>query len=364
MKKKVLFIDRDGTLILEPSDEQVDSLEELEFLPGVIVNLHKIATELDFELVLVTNQDGLGTAAFPEENFWPVQNKMITTLANEGIVFSDILIDRTLAQEKAPTRKPATGMLTNYMSGKYDLKNSFVIGDRKTDIQLAQNLGCKAIYISENKDSGAALTTTDWQQIYHFLALPPRIAEVSRITGETKIKLLINLDGTGKTKIETGLGFFNHMLELLGKHSGCDIVLKTEGDLQVDEHHTIEDTALVLGEGFTKALGDKRGLKRYGFLLPMDESLAQVALDFSGRSQLVWQVDFKREKIGEMPTEMFYHFFKSFCDTARCTLNIQAKGGNEHHKIEAVFKAVAKAVKMAIARNPSEKKIPSTKGIL
>jgi imidazoleglycerol-phosphate dehydratase/histidinol-phosphatase len=364
MRKKVLFIDRDGTLIVEPPDEQVDSLEKLEFLPGVIVNLHKIATELDFELVMVTNQDGLGTTAFPEEKFWIVQNKMLTTLANEGILFSDILIDRTVPQNKAPTRKPGTGMLTDYMTGDYDLKNSFVIGDRITDINLAQNLGCQAIYISKSKHAGAVLSTTDWGQVYQFLACPPRTAQVNRITGETNISLKLNLDGTGQTQVETGLGFFNHMLELLARHSGCDIELKVNGDLNVDEHHTIEDTAMVLGEGFTMALGDKRGIGRYGFLLPMDESLAQVALDFSGRSQLIWQVTFKREKIGDMPTEMFYHFFKSFCDTARCTLNIKAEGGNEHHKIEAVFKAIAKAIKMAITRDPGEKKIPSTKGVL
>jgi imidazoleglycerol-phosphate dehydratase/histidinol-phosphatase len=267
-------------------------------------------------------------------------------------------------KDNAPTRKPGIAMLNHYMTNNYDLKNSFVIGDRITDIQLAQNLGCQAIYINNSNHKDAVLSTTDWRQIYQYLALPPRIAEINRTTGETKIALKLNLDGKGRNKIESGLGFFNHMLELFAKHAGCDIELQVNGDLQVDEHHSVEDTALVLGEAFYKALGDKRGMERYGFLLPMDESLAQVALDFSGRSQLVWQAEFKREKIGEMPTELFYHFFKSFCDTARCTLNIKVEGQNEHHKIEAVFKAVAKAIKMAIVRHPGEKRIPSTKGVL
>lgn len=364
MQKKVLFIDRDGTIIVEPEDEQVDALEKLEFLPGAIVNLHKIATELDYELVLVTNQDGMGTPSFPEEKFWPVQNKMLKTLANENVEFSDIFIDRTLSHEKAATRKPGTGMLTKYMNAAYDMANSYVIGDRTTDIQLANNLGCQAIYVNKKRNKDAVLSTNDWNKIYRFLSLPPRTAEIKRVTGETKIGLKLNIDGTGQAKIKTGLGFFNHMLELFTKHSGCDISLTVQGDLHVDEHHSVEDTAIVLGEGFSKALGDKRGMERYGFLLPMDESLAQVAMDFSGRSHLEWQVAFKREKVGEMPTEMFYHFFKSFCDSARCTMNIKAEGRNEHHKIEAIFKSVARAVKMAVKRDPDNKKIPSTKGLL
>jgi imidazoleglycerol-phosphate dehydratase/histidinol-phosphatase len=361
---KLLFIDRDGTIIIEPPDEQIDSLEKLEFYPGVIVNLSKIALELDYQLVMVTNQDGLGTDSFPEESFWPPHNKMIKTLEGEGIIFDDVLIDRTFPSENAPTRKPNTGLLTTYLRGDYDLENSFVIGDRISDIQLAQNLGAKAIYISDKTNSDAELTTPNWEEIYEFLRFSKRIAEVSRNTSETKIWIRLNLDGNGQSKVETGLGFFNHMLSQIAKHSGCDLIIQVKGDLHVDEHHTIEDTALALGEAFNIALGNKRGIERYGFLLPMDDSLAQVAIDFSGRNWLIWEVEFKREKVGEMPTEMFYHFFKSFSDAAKCNINIKATGENEHHKIEAIFKAVAKAIKIAIKRGAGKSDIPSTKGTL
>ena len=362
--KKVLFIDRDGTIIIEPQDEQIDSLEKLEFYPKAIVNLHRIAAELDYELVMVTNQDGLGTASFPEETFWPVHNKMLKTLENEGVRFSEILIDRSFPQENAPTRKPRTGLLTHYLQRSYDLKNSYVIGDRETDVALAKNLGAKAIFINENPHPDAALTTTDWDEIYRFLRFPDRVAEVSRKTNETDIFIRVNLDGSGKSEIATGLGFFDHMLAQLARHSLCDLAIRVTGDLDVDEHHTIEDTALALGEAFLGALGDKRGIERYGFLLPMDDALAQVAIDFSGRNWLVWETEFKREKIGEMPTEMFFHFFKSFSDTAKCNLNIKAEGQNEHHKIEAIFKAWAKSIKMAVQRSAGDQQIPSTKGIL
>lgn len=362
--KKALFIDRDGTIIIEPPDEQIDSLEKLEFYPGVIRNLYRIATELDYELVMVTNQDGLGTASFPEETFWPAQNKMLHTLRGEGIEFDDVLIDRTFPADNAPTRKPGTGLLTAYLNGEYDLANSFVIGDRASDVKLAQNLGAKAIRITSEADPEAALTTTDWNEIYRFLKLPPRTARIERRTSETTIQITLNLDGTGQAEIDTGLGFFDHMLEQIARHSGADLHIKVEGDLDVDEHHTIEDTALALGEAFTQALGDKKGLERYGFVLPMDEARAMVALDFSGRNWLVWKAKFKREKVGDMPTEMFYHFFKSFSDTAKMTLHIRAKGRNEHHKIEAIFKAFGRALKMALRRDPQRMDIPSTKGIL
>lgn len=367
-KKKVLFIDRDGTIIVEPPiDFQIDSLEKLEFLPKVITNLHRIAKELDYELVMVTNQDGLGTSSFPEDTFWPAHNKMMKTLEGEGIHFSKIHIDRSFEHENKPTRKPSTGMLTEYLNGNYDLVNSYVIGDRLTDVKLAENLGAKAILISAampaNLSLHCELATDDWDEIYQFLRYPERTAEIQRDTKETKIFISLNLDGTGQSNMQTGLGFFDHMLDQLARHSGCDVTIKVEGDLHVDEHHTIEDTALALGEAFTKALGDKRGIERYGYLLPMDDVLAQVAIDFSGRNWLVWEAEFKREKVGDMPTEMFYHFFKSFSDTARCNLNIKAEGDNEHHKIEAIFKAWAKSIKMAVKRGASNA-IPSTKGIL
>lgn len=364
--KKVLFIDRDGTIIEEPPEDfQVDSLEKLVFIPGAICNLRKIAQELDYELVMVTNQDGLGTDAFPEDTFRPAHNKMLQILKGEGVVFDDIIIDRTLPRENAPTRKPGTALLKKYITGDYDLDNSYVIGDRPTDMELAANLGTCSIYFNRLKNDHAALSTDNWDDVYKFLRLPARKVELQRTTKETDILIRLNLDGTGKTKIRTGLGFFDHMLDQIGRHAGMDLNIEVKGDLQVDEHHTIEDTALVLGEAIHLALGDKRGINRYGFLLPMDDALAQVALDFSGRPWLVWEVDFKREKVGDVPTEMFYHFFKSLSDTAKCNLNIKADGQNEHHKIEAVFKAVAKAMKMAFERNPDElDKLPSTKGTL
>ena len=366
MMKKILFIDRDGTIIVEPkTDFQVDSLEKLEFLPGAISNLRKIAEQLDYLLVMVTNQDGLGTDSFPEETFWPAQNKMLKTLEGEGVVFDEIIIDRTFAHENAPTRKPGTALLTQFTNGDYDLANSFVLGDRETDIQLAENLGAKAIFITEEQNPKAALSTNSWDEIFRFLQMPQRKAEVHRVTKETDILIQLNLDGTGQCNNETGLGFFDHMLDQLGKHSGADLTVKVKGDLHIDEHHTIEDTALALGEAYALAIGDKKGLNRYGFLLPMDEALAQVAIDFSGRPWLVWEAEFKREMVGDMPTEMFMHFFKSFSDAAKCNLNIKVEGDNEHHKIESIFKAFAKAIKMAVKRNPDEMDIlPSTKGVL
>lgn len=370
--QKVLFIDRDGTIIDEPkTDFQIDSLQKLEFLPRAISNLRKIAEETDYKLVMVTNQDGLGTDSFPEDTFWEPHNKMMKTLENENIHFSAIHIDRTFEHENAPTRKPRTGMLTEYFSDEYDLKNSFVIGDRTTDIQLAVNLGAKAIFIgsaqnlTEEQQNALALETTNWDEIYEFLKLPPRIAQIERNTKETKIKIELNLDGKGKSDIHTGLGFYDHMLDQLAKHSGADLKIFVDGDLHIDEHHTIEDTALALGEAYLKALGDKKGISRYGFLLPMDDALAQVGIDFSGRPWIVWEAEFKREKIGEMPTEMFYHFFKSFSDTSKCNLNIKCEGQNEHHKIEAIFKAFAKSIKMAVKRDLKElDSLPSTKGVL
>lgn len=378
--KIVLFIDRDGTLIKEvPPTYQIDSFEKLEFYPDMFIWMSRIVKELNFELVMVSNQDGLGTASFPEETFTPVQNFILKTLANEGIVFSEILIDKSLPQDNAPTRKPATGMLTNYLGNtEYDIANSFVIGDRVTDIQLAKNMGCKAIWLNNDAALGAneiksgesnfeetiALETISWKSIYEFLRLGQRIIQHERNTNETIIQLLINLDGKGNGVIDTGLNFFNHMLDQLSRHSGIDIMLKVQGDLQIDEHHTIEDTAIALGEAFAKALGDKKGIERYGFTLPMDDCLAQVAIDFGGRSWLVWDVEFKREKIGDVPTEMFYHFFKSFSDAAKCNLNIKVEGENEHHKIESIFKAWAKAMKMAVKRNVNNMQLPSTKGTL
>lgn len=364
--KKVLFIDRDGTIIKEPpTNYQVDSLEKLEFVPRAISNLRKIALEMDFDLVMVTNQDGLGTESFPTEDFWPAQYKMLRILEGEDIMFSDILIDKSFEHENAPTRKPRTGMLSKYMNGEYDLANSYVIGDRLTDVQLAENLGTKSILIGAGLESSATFLTEDWDEIYKYLKLSHRKITWTRNTKETKITIDLNLDGIGQTEIKTGLGFFDHMLDQLGKHSGSDLKVTVDGDLHIDEHHTIEDTAIALGEAFNQALQDKKGLNRYGFLLPMDDALAQVAIDFSGRPWLIWDAEFNREKIGDMPTEMFYHFFKSFSDAAKCNLNIQVKGDNEHHKIEAIFKATAKAIKMAVQRNIAEiDQLPSTKGLL
>lgn len=363
--KKVLFIDRDGTLIVEPkTDFQVDSLEKLEFLPGVFQNLSRIVKELDYELVMVTNQDGLGTESFPEETFWPAHNKMLKALENEGIVFSEILIDKSFEHENLPTRKPGTGMLAKFIHGNYDLVNSYVIGDRKTDVQLAKNLGSKSIFISEENLEEATVTVKNWSELYQFLKQIPRKAKVKRTTKETDIEIEVNLDGSGNSEISTGLHFFDHMLEQISKHGNLDLKIKVNGDLQVDEHHTVEDTAIVLGDAIQKALGSKKGLERYGFLLPMDECLAQVAIDFGGRPWLVWEAEFHREKIGDVPTEMFPHFFKSFTDSAKCNLNIKAEGENEHHKIEAIFKAFAKAIKMAVNQTDANFNLPSTKGTL
>lgn len=364
--KKVLFIDRDGTIIKEPpTDFQVDSLEKLEFYPKAISNLRKIAEETDYELVMVTNQDGLGTDSFPEDTFWPAQYKMLKTLEEEGVIFSAIHVDKTFEHENAPTRKPRTGLLKQYFSKEYDLANSYVIGDRMTDVELAKNLGAKAIFLGKTPVECAAFVAGSWDEIYEFLRLPPREAMVARSTSETEIRIKVNLDGTGRCHIHTGLPFFDHMLEQLGRHGGTDLEIRVNGDLHIDEHHTIEDTALALGEAYLKALGDKKGIYRYGFLLPMDDALAQVAIDFGGRPWIVWDAEFKREKIGDMPTEMFYHFFKSFSDTAKCNLNIKAEGNNEHHKIEAIFKALARAIKMAVKRDINAlNQLPSTKGVL
>lgn len=365
--KKVLFIDRDGTILVEPQpSQQVDSLEKFAFLPGCIGALARIARELpEYELVLVSNQDGLGTASFPEDTFWPPHRLMQDVLAGEGVRFAAELIDRSFAHEGLATRKPGLGLLGRYRDPAhgYDLAGSFVLGDRLTDVQLAENLGCRAILIGEEPDPRAVLTTTDWAAIYRFLRYPARVAVVERSTTETRIAVRLDLDGTGQTDVRTGLGFFDHMLEQLGRHSGVDLFIRVSGDLHIDEHHTVEDTALALGTAFAQALGDKRGLARYGFLLPMDEALAQAAIDFSGRPWLVWNADFRRERVGDVPTELFFHFFKSFTDNARATLNVACTGENEHHKIEAIFKAVAKAIKMALVRDESAA-IPSTKGIL
>lgn len=364
MKKKVLFIDRDGTLVIEPPEDlQLDSLEKLEFYPGVFQYLSRIAMELEYELVMVTNQDGLGTDSFPEASFWPVHNKLMKAFLNEGIRFSEVLIDRSFAHENLSTRKPGTALLTHFLKGDYDLENSFVIGDRETDIQLAKNLGCKAIYLSKNINKEALLTTTRWSEIYDLLKNEPRKTHVSRRTAETSVEVKLNLDGNGKSNLNTGVGFFDHMLDQIAKHGQIDLDIQVSGDLHIDEHHTIEDVAITLGAAFRQALGWKKGIERYGFLLPMDDSLAQVAIDFGGRPWLVWDAMFKREMIGEMPTEMFFHFFKSFSDEAKCNLNIKAEGNNEHHKIEVIFKAFAKAVKMAVNKTVSYS-IPSTKGIL
>jgi imidazoleglycerol-phosphate dehydratase/histidinol-phosphatase len=366
MKKKLLFIDRDGTIIKEPpSDFQVDSLEKLEFTPRAISNLVKIAEDGDFELVLVSNQDGLGTSSFPEDTFWPAQFKMLKTLEQEGVFFKAIHIDKTFEHENAPTRKPGTAMLTEYLKGDYDLANSYVIGDRETDVTLAENLGTQSIFFGKKKVENASKCTDSWDEIYRFLKLPPRKAEIFRQTSETNIDIRLNLDGSGKSSISTGLPFFDHMLDQLARHGGCDLEINVEGDLHIDEHHTIEDTGLALGEAYLKAIGDKKGIYRYGFLLPMDDCLAQVAVDFGGRPWIVWDADFSREKIGDMPTEMFFHFFKSFSDTSKCNLNIKAEGDNEHHKIEAIFKGLARAIKMAVKKDlDALDQLPSTKGAL
>jgi imidazoleglycerol-phosphate dehydratase/histidinol-phosphatase len=380
MSKKVLFIDRDGTIIREPVlTNQLDAFSKLEFYPHVFEYLTKIVKELDYDLVMVTNQDGLGTDIFPEESFWPIHDFVLKTFENEGIVFSEILIDRTFPHEKKDTRKPGIGMLKHYLvEENYDVKNSFVIGDRLTDVELAKNLGCHAIFINNFQDLGTseitvsqehlkktiALETQSWEDIYYFLKLPGRKILHTRNTNETKIQIEINLDGNGTADIKTGLGFFDHMLEQVAKHSGMDLKIICNGDLHIDEHHTVEDVALAFGEAISLALGNKRGIERYGFLLPMDDCLAQVAIDFGGRSWLVWDVEFKREKIGEMPTEMFYHFFKSFSDASKSNLNIKAEGTNEHHKIESIFKAFAKSLKMAIKRDPLNNSLPTTKGVL
>jgi imidazoleglycerol-phosphate dehydratase/histidinol-phosphatase len=378
--KKILFIDRDGTLIKEaPPTYQLDSFEKLEFYPDMFTWMKRIATELEFELVMVTNQDGMGTPSFPEDTFLPLHNFVMKSLANERINFTAVHIDKTFQKDNAPTRKPGTGMLTQYVNNdEYNIAGSFVIGDRITDVQLAKNLGCKAIWINNDANLGAAeindeitnlqttiaLETTNWKSIYEFLRLGQRIIKHERNTNETKIQILMNLDGKGNTTIDTGLNFFNHMLDQLGRHSGIDLAIKVNGDLLIDEHHTIEDTAIVLGEAFSTALGNKKGIERYGFTLPMDDCLAQVAIDFGGRSWLVWEADFKREKVGDVPTEMFYHFFKSFSDAAKCNLNIKVEGENEHHKIESIFKALAKAIKAAVKRDVDKQQLPSTKGLL
>ena len=374
--KKILFIDRDGTLINEPKDFQVDSFEKLEFKKSVLKYLSKISEELDFDLVMVTNQDGLGTKSFPEREFWPVQNFIIKTLENEGIYFKEILIDRTFPDENANTRKPNTGLIEKYLVDKnINVNESFVIGDRVTDLKFAQNIGCKGILINDlkttdhlksgsNINKNSMFSFQDWKSIYNFLKLEFRTISFTRKTSETNIKISLNLDGTGNSSIDTGIKFFDHMLDQLCKHSGIDINLSVKGDLDVDEHHTIEDTAIALGKGFKKALKNKMGIERYGFCLPMDDSLATVSLDFGGRSWLVWDVSFKREMIGKMPTEMFIHFFKSFSDESKSNLNIKAVGDNEHHKIESIFKAFAKAIKMAVRRDPDKMVLPTTKGIL
>jgi imidazoleglycerol-phosphate dehydratase / histidinol-phosphatase len=376
-KKRVLFIDRDGTIVLEPPvDYQLDSLEKLEFYPQVFRNLHFIREKLDFEFAMVTNQDGLGTASFPEDTFWPVQNKMLKAFENEGVVFDAIHIDRSMPAENASTRKPRTGMLEAYKTDAYDLPGSFVIGDRFTDVELAKNLGCRAILLNKPSeelltqlnDKGfqgiCALITDNWDDITSFLFAGERRAVIARKTHETDVYVELNLDGNGKTVIETGLGFFDHMLDQIGKHSGIDLTIRTKGDLNVDEHHTVEDTAIALGEALLKALGDKRGIERYGYCLPMDDCLCSVALDFGGRPWLVWNCEFRRERVGDVPTELFLHFFKSLSDSAKMNLNIQAEGENEHHKIEGIFKAFARSVKMAVRRDIYKYDLPSTKGVI
>ncbi|MEO8583520.1 MAG: bifunctional histidinol-phosphatase/imidazoleglycerol-phosphate dehydratase HisB [Flavitalea sp.] len=378
--KRILFIDRDGTLINEsPPTYQLDAFDKLAFYPHMFQYMGLIAREMDYELVMVTNQDGLGTAGFPEADFWPLHNLVMKSLEGEGIKFDQVFIDKTFPADNAPTRKPLTGMLTRYInSDDYDLENSYVIGDRITDIQLAANLGCKGIWLNNDPNLGAgeiadtaaklrntiALETTEWKKIYEFLKLGLRQVVHERNTHETQIKIELNIDGSGKSAIITGLGFFDHMLDQIARHGRMDLTIRVNGDLHIDEHHTIEDTAIALGESFALALADKRGMARYGFALPMDDAEAKVLIDFGGRSWLVWNSEFKRERIGEMPTEMFYHFFKSFSDAAKCNLNIECRGDNEHHKIEAIFKAFAKAIRMAVVRDPFSNHLPSTKGVL
>ncbi|MDP5198888.1 bifunctional histidinol-phosphatase/imidazoleglycerol-phosphate dehydratase HisB [Flavobacterium sp. DG2-3] len=377
--KKVLFIDRDGTIVLEPENYQLDSLDKLEFYPKAFQYLAKIASELDYELAMVTNQDGLGTDSFPEDTFWPTQNFILKAFENEGVKFDEIFVDRSFPEENAPTRKPRTGMLTKYLNNpEYDLANSFVLGDRLTDVELAKNLGAKAIFMNNTDGIGSSeisskreelnetivLQSMDWKTIYEFLKLEARSASITRKTNETDIYINLNLDGTGKSKIDTGIAFFDHMLDQISRHGQMDLEITVKGDLEVDEHHTIEDTAIALGEVFAKALGNKLGIERYGFCLPMDDCLAQAAIDFGGRNWLIWETEFKREMVGKMPTEMFYHFFKSFTDGAKANLNIKAEGINEHHKIEAIFKAFAKAIKVAVKRDTEKMILPSTKGML
>ena len=369
--KKILFIDRDGTIVKEPPvDYQLDSFEKLEFLPQAITQLHRIARELDYELVMVTNQDGLGTDSFPEDTFWPVHNLMMNILKSEGVEFSEVLIDKSFPEDNAPTRKPGTALMTHYIKGNNDLENSFVIGDRNSDMQLAKNLGCRGIQLPSITDDSSfedqeiiALKTDSWKEIFQFLRGQPRKVSVNRKTKETDIQIKLNLDGSGNGTIDTGLKFYDHMLEQLQRHGSLDLDIMVDGDLEIDEHHTIEDTAIALGDAFAKALSTKKGINRYGFLLPMDDSLAQVAIDFGGRPWIIWEADFKREYVGDMPTELFFHFFKSFSDAAKCNLNIKVEGDNEHHKIESVFKAFAKAVKMAV-KQTGDGKLPSTKGVL
>ena len=376
--KKVLFIDRDGTLIRETEDEQIDSFDKLIFYPKALLYMSKIANELNFSLVMITNQDGLGTKVFPENTFWPVHDFIIKTFENEDVVFDKQFIDRSFAKDNSPNRKPNTGLLNKYFTTDYDLQKSFVIGDRLTDMELAKNLNSKGIFINDNTNLGSdeisidqikldeciALETNDWQKIYEFLKLESRVVQITRKTNETDIFIKLNLDGTGKGNIDTGIRFFDHMLDQIARHGNLDLTIKVKGDLDVDEHHTVEDTAIALGEVFAKALGNKLGIERYGFTLPMDDCLAQVAIDFGGRNWLVWDAEFKREKIGKMPTEMFFHFFKSFTDGAKANLNIKAEGNNEHHKIEAIFKAFAKAIKVAVKRDTDKMILPSTKGVL
>ena len=380
--KRVLFIDRDGTLIDEaPPTYQLDSFDKLTFYPNMFEYMGRIAREFDYELVMVTNQDGLGTASFPEDTFWPLHNLVMKSLDGEGIHFSAVHIDRTYPKDNAPTRKPGIGMLTDYLNNeKYDIENSYVIGDRITDIQLAKNLGCRGIWLNNDstlgageiadkvaslqKDGTIALETTKWSAIYEFLRLGLRHVVHERNTNETQIKIDLNIDGAGKAAIMTGLGFFDHMLEQIARHGKMDLTVRANGDLHIDEHHTIEDTGIALGEAFGKALADKRGMERYGFALPMDEADAKVLIDFGGRNWIVWNASFKRERVGDVPTEMFFHFFKSFSDAAKCNLNIECHGDNEHHKIEAIFKAFAKSIRMAVKRDPLSNYLPSTKGVL
>lgn len=367
--KKILFLDRDGTIIKEPKDEQIDSLEKLEFVPGVIRALYQLVNQFDYELVMVSNQDGLGTSSYPTESFNLVQEKLLKTLKGEQIEFSEILIDDTFQTDNSPNRKPNTGMVDKYLNSELDYDNSFVIGDRLTDLQLARNMNLKGILFGQNSEINIANNKTlfnckTWDKVLETIKSNYRSATIVRNTSETQIEIKLSLDGEGKANISSDLRFFDHMLEQLAKHSGINLSVKVNGDVDVDEHHTIEDTAIALGEAFRKALGNKKGVERYGFTLPMDDCLSQVALDFGGRSWLVWDAEFKREKIGDMPTEMFYHFFKSFSDAAQCNLNIKAEGNNEHHKIESIFKALGRSIKMAVKQDEYSYAVPSTKGVL